>query len=150
MLKHRSLCSRPPEFLVHKVWDGLEPCHFFFKKMYLCIICVLAVLDLPCCARASSGCGEWGLLSTCGVRASHCGGFSCCGAWALGTWASGFVAHGLSCSSVWGIFLDEGSTRVPCIGRWILSQKTTREALSICISNKFPGEADVAGPGTTL
>ena len=32
-------------------------------------------------------CGEW---------ASHCGGFSCCGAWALGAWASVVVARGLS------------------------------------------------------
>ena len=43
--------------------------------------------------------------------ASHCGGFSCRGAWALGTWAlvvvarglwstgSVVVAHGLSCSA---------------------------------------------------
>ena len=29
-----------------------------------------------------SSCGEQGLLSSCGVRASHCGGFSCCGTWA--------------------------------------------------------------------
>ena len=35
-----------------------------------------------------------GLL--CGVPASHCGGFSCCGARALGTWASVVVARGLS------------------------------------------------------
>ena len=27
--------------------------------------------------------GEWGLLSSCGARASHCGGFSCCRAWAF-------------------------------------------------------------------
>ena len=32
----------------------------------------------------------------CGARASHCGGFSCCGAQALGTRASVVVAHGLS------------------------------------------------------
>ena len=32
----------------------------------------------------------------CSVWASHCGGFSCCGAWALGMWASVVVAHGLS------------------------------------------------------
>ena len=32
----------------------------------------------------------------CGAQASHCGGFSCCGAWALGTRASVVVAHGLS------------------------------------------------------
>ena len=30
------------------------------------------------------------------VRASHCSGFSCCGAQALGTQASVVVAHGLS------------------------------------------------------
>ena len=32
----------------------------------------------------------------CGVRASHCGGFSCCGPRALGMWASVVVAHGFS------------------------------------------------------
>ena len=32
----------------------------------------------------------------CGARASNCGGFSCCGAWALGVRASVVVAHGLS------------------------------------------------------
>ena len=31
----------------------------------------------------------------CGVQASHCGGFSCCGAWALGTQASVVVEHRL-------------------------------------------------------
>ena len=31
----------------------------------------------------------------CGARASHCSGFSCCRAWALGEWASVVVAHGL-------------------------------------------------------
>ena len=32
----------------------------------------------------------------CGAWASHCSGFSCCGAWALGAWASVAVACGLS------------------------------------------------------
>ena len=32
----------------------------------------------------------------CGVRASHCGGFSSCGAQGLGAWASEVVARGLS------------------------------------------------------
>ena len=31
----------------------------------------LAGLGLPCCAGFFSGCGEWGLLSSCGVRVSH-------------------------------------------------------------------------------
>ena len=32
----------------------------------------------------------------CGAGASHCGNFSCCGARALGVWASVVVARGLS------------------------------------------------------
>ena len=32
----------------------------------------------------------------CGAWASHCGGFPCCGAQALGAWASVVVARGLS------------------------------------------------------
>ena len=37
-----------------------------------------------------------GTTLCCGARASHCGGFSCCGAQALGAWASVVVACGLS------------------------------------------------------
>ena len=37
-----------------------------------------------------------GATLRCGVWASHCGGFSCCGARALGIWASIVVAHRLS------------------------------------------------------
>ena len=36
-----------------------------------------------------------GATLRCGVWASHCSGFSCCGAQAIGTWASVVVAHGL-------------------------------------------------------
>ena len=42
-----------------------------------------------------SSCGEWGAHSSCGVQTSHYGGFSCCGAQALGTWVSGVAAHRL-------------------------------------------------------
>ena len=38
---------------------------------------------------------SWATLN-CGVQASHCGGFSCCGARALGTRASVVAARGLS------------------------------------------------------
>ena len=40
--------------------------------LIVCPFC-LAALGLPCCARALPSCGVW---------ASPCGGFSCCGAWA--------------------------------------------------------------------
>ena len=52
------------------------------------------LFGLHCCVRAFSSCSEWGLLFV--ARASHCGGFFCCTAWALGAWASVVVAHGLS------------------------------------------------------
>ena len=63
--------------------------------MYVCIYLFMAVLGLRCCARVFFSCGEQGLLC-CGVRASHCHGFSCCGARALGVQASVVVACELS------------------------------------------------------
>ena len=58
---------------------------FFFQ--FLVIYLYLAVLGLSYCT---------GFLSSCGVRASHSGGFSCCETWALGPRASVFAARGLS------------------------------------------------------
>ena len=47
----------------------------------------LAAVGLRCGAGATPHCSAW---------SSHCGGFSCCRARALGMWASVVVAHGLS------------------------------------------------------
>ena len=72
---------------------------FFFRNevFFKLFIYFLAVLGLCCCARAFCSCGEWGRATLhCSVRASHCGGFSCCGAHAVGAWASVVVALGLS------------------------------------------------------
>ena len=69
------------------------------KKIFLknkCIYLFLAVLGLCCCARAFSSCGKGGATLRCSARASHCGGFSCCRALALGMQASVVVARGLS------------------------------------------------------
>ena len=63
----------------------------FFK--YLFIYLFLAAPGLHCCAPAFSNCGERGPLFV--AWASHCSGFSCCGAQALGTQASVVVACGL-------------------------------------------------------
>ena len=38
--------------------------------------------------RFFSSCGKWDLLSSCGVQAAHCDGFSCHRAWALGNMGS--------------------------------------------------------------
>ena len=66
-----------------------------------------------------------GLFSSCGAWASHCCGFSCCRAQALGVRASVVVARGLqsagsvvvvhrlSCSAACGIFPDQGLNLCP-------------------------------------
>ena len=56
--------------------------------------------------------------SSCDARASHCGGFSCCKAQALGTWVSVVVARGLCCGHV-GSSPTRDQAWVPCIGRQI-------------------------------
>ena len=64
----------------------------------------MAALGLRCCTWAFSSCGErgatlhWGSWATfcCRAWASHCGGFSCSGARALGARASVVVARRLS------------------------------------------------------
>ena len=57
-------------------------------------------------------CGEWGLLSSCSVQASHCM-VSLVRSMALGHMGSEIVAHGLSCSEACGIFLDQASNLCP-------------------------------------
>ena len=52
----------------------------------------MTALSLRCCAQA---------FSSCGAQASHCSGFPCCRARALGTRASGVVSHGLSSCGTW-------------------------------------------------
>ena len=52
------------------------------------------MLGLRCCPWAFSSCGELGVTLRGGVWASHCGGFSSCGAWALEARASVVVACG--------------------------------------------------------
>ena len=60
------------------------------------------MLGLCCCAGF-----PWlpraGATLRCGVRASYCGGFSCCGARALGAQASVGVARGLSSCGSWAL-----------------------------------------------
>ena len=58
------------------------------------------------------------LFSGCGEQASHCGGFSCCGAQGtrfqqLQHVGSVVVAHGPSFSAVCGILLDQGLNPCP-------------------------------------
>ena len=68
------------------------------------------MVGLCCCMKAFSSCNKRGLLC-CGARASHFGDFSC-GPQALGAWASGVAAHGLSSCGTWAS-LTHGVWSVP-------------------------------------
>ena len=104
------------------------------------VFIAVRVLSLVAVSRGYLRCCAW---------ASHCSGFSCCGAWAVGSRASVVAARGLSscglralesrlssCGAVVGLVAPRhvGSSRtrartcVPCIGRRILNHCTTREA----------------------
>ena len=67
----------------------------FYKFILFFIYLFLAVLGLLA-AHFISLVAASGATLRCGAQASHCGGFSCCGAQALGAWASVTVARGLS------------------------------------------------------
>ena len=122
-----------------------------FLFIYLFIF--LDVLGLRCCVRAFLQLQRAGATLPCGAQASHCGGFSCCRAWALGARASVVVAHGLQqlwltgsraqAQQLWRMGLvalqhvgsswTRARTRVPCIGRRILNHCATREDPSLPI-----------------
>ena len=67
----------------------------FFFFIYNFIYLFLSVLDLHCCRGFFCSYGDWRLFSSCGAGASPCRGFSCWGAWTLGTQASLVAAPGL-------------------------------------------------------
>ena len=56
------------------------------------------------------------------------------GPWSMG---SVLVAQWLSCSTVYGVFPDQGSNPVPCIGRWIPIHGTTRKVWSLIFVMNF-------------
>ena len=58
--------------------------NFFFDALFIYLF-VFGCAGSSLLHRLFSSCGEPGLLPSCGARASHCGGFSCCRAQALGT-----------------------------------------------------------------
>ena len=88
----------------------------------------MAALGLGCCAWAFSICGVRGLLSPCRVWASNYSAFSCCSAWAPGTWASVVAAHRLHCPLAGGISPNQGSNPCPLHWQEIHYHWATREA----------------------
>ena len=79
---------------------------FFFFIIYLFVVASLlheGFLELR----------EAGATLRCRAKTSHCGGFPCCRAQAIGAWASVVAAHGLTCPTVCGIVLKQGSNLCP-------------------------------------
>ena len=79
---------------------------FFFFIIYLFVVASLlheGFLELR----------EAGATLRCCVKTSHCGGFPCCRAQAVGAWASVVAAHGLTCPMVRGIVPKQGSNLCP-------------------------------------
>ena len=83
------------------------PQFFFFliKKLFIYLFIFGNAGSSLLCGLFPS-CEEQGLLSGCGVQASHCCGFSCCGAWALGSavfssCSSRDLEHRLNSRDVW-------------------------------------------------
>ena len=92
-----SLCS---------VESGHVDC--FSVLQYVLFLSVLNNLIFDCAGpsllcRLLSSCGEWGLLSSCSVCASHYGGFSFCRAQALELTGSVVLAHELSSRGSWAL-----------------------------------------------
>ena len=109
-------------------WRPAIPlCHNF---IYLFIyVFISGCAGSPLLFGFFSRCGERGPLSSCGAQSSHCSGFSCCRARALGMQASVavtsglqslcsmVVAHRLCYSPVRGVFPNQTRTPVSRIGR---------------------------------
>ena len=99
--------------------------YIYLKIFNYLFIAFLAALDLCCCVGFLSLQQARATLFSCGVQASHCGGFSC----RTRPQSTGLVVvvHRLSCSEACGIFRTRDRTHVPCTAKQILNHWTTRE-----------------------
>ena len=99
-----------------------------WKEIFLLF---LAVLSLCRCTQSFSSCGQWGLLSSCGVRISHCGGFSCNYSFSNCSWRRAQKSRhvGLVARRHVEPSRTRDQTRVPCIAGQILNHWTTSKVL---------------------
>ena len=85
----------------------------------------------------------------CGAWASHCSGFSCCGARALGAWASVVVARGFSSCGSWDLehrLISCGAQAQLLRGMWDLPGPGI-EPVSPALADGFLTTAPAQGPG---
>ena len=118
--------------------------HYYFLNLFIYLF-IFGCIGSSLLCTGFLQLWQAGATLRCSVRASHCSGFSCCGAWALGAqaqqlWLAGSRAQA---QQLWGTSLvapqDIGSSRtraqthVPCIGRRILNHCATREVPSLLL-----------------
>ena len=102
--------------LVH---SNSKPRFQFLKLERLLFICsFLAALGLHGCLQAFLWLRRAGAAVHCGLQPFHCGRVSCCRAPAPEhTLHSRGSLGSAALRPAWGIFLDRGGSRAPCLGR---------------------------------
>ena len=85
--------KRPPR---PGMGEGEGPTNGHFLFLFFCLFIYFWLCWVFVAARGLSQLRRAGATLRCDARASHCGGFSCCGARALGAQASVVVVRGLS------------------------------------------------------
>ena len=82
-------------------------------SLLLLFVCLFGCSESLLLGQLFSSCDKQELLSRSSPQASDYGGFSCCGAWALGHAGSVVQVFGLSCPVACGIFPDRGWNSSP-------------------------------------
>ena len=108
----------------------------------------LVALGLRCSAQSFSSWGERGATLHCSTRASHCSGFSSCGAQAVGSRTQLWWRMGLAAPPHVESSQTRDQTRIPCIGRWILIHCTAGEVQRCVFKGQLLGT--VGGDGFGL
>ena len=126
--------------------NSVSFCLFIYLFIYGCIASTLLRTGFLQLQRA-------GAILHCGAQASHCSGFSCCRAWALGTQASVVVACGLSSCGSWALEHRLSSCGAPAQllrGMWDLPRPGL-EPVSPALAGGFLTTAPAAkSPGSVL
>ena len=106
----------------------------------------MTTLSLYCCMQTFSSCVKQGPLSSCGARASHCGGFSWGRAPAVRHMAPVAAAPGLSCPAACGTFPDQGSNL--CLldqtSYWEISWRRTEQPNPVSLQ-EYHGQRSLVG-----
>lgn len=120
--------SLHPVLLISEILDSLI---LFYIKLFVSFFSFWAVLSLCCCSQAFSTCGKQELHSW-QWHELLVAVTSLVGRMGSQAWASVAVGHGLSCSIICEIFLDQRWNPVRCTGRQILYPLVHLDRLTLC------------------